>query len=187
MKARLPLLAVLLAALILPLIAGCGGTSRGTGSNSAPSANGWTADSAATGTTVAPIPKASGKSLSGSVLVAHADAICERRNAELDARNNDVINNQQAVVHAASRRAEIEQSALTELRGLTPPASLARSYQELLSARLTVLEDIKKIGDDAAAKDIAAETPIYASSVIVVRKVAAIAERIGLGSCAQLG
>ncbi len=185
MRIRLPLFVLIVGVLAL---AGCGGSSK-TGSSSTSAVNTETSStssgSGTATTSTTPVKVASGTPLSKSRLVAGADAICKRLSLELDASNK--LRTQQDVIRAVQHRTAIEKAALVELSKLVPPTSLAKDYQKLLSARQTVIEDIKKLGEDVEAKNSSAEGPVYVSSGIVLRQMAATAKHSGFKYCGQLG
>jgi len=193
MRTRLPVPVLVLVAATLA-VAGCGGGSSKTMSGSA---NSTDTNSAATATTAptttttsstrtASTGSGSGKPLSRVVLIVRADAICKRLNAELDRTKNN-ISSQQDIVRIAPRRAAVEQTALTELGGLTPPNSMAADYQQMLATRQTLIEDIKKLGEDAATNNSGAESAVYSASTPLVHQMAAMALRDGFKYCGELG
>ncbi|MGH2879517.1 MAG: hypothetical protein ACRDK4_07935 [Solirubrobacteraceae bacterium] len=101
--------------------------------------------------------------------------------------DRDHVKNQQDIAGIASHRASVEQTALSDLRGLTPPASMAHDYRQMLAARQTLIEDVTKLGADAAANNTQAEQPLYSSSTAVVRQMAATAQSNGFKYCGELG
>ena len=186
MSARLSLLVIVTGALA---IAGCGGggvasknVSSGAGSTVAADSSVATTDTTSVSTT----ESSSTSPLSRSQLVARADTICRRLNAELGSAKY-YIRTQQDVIRVAPLRAATETGALTELEKLTPPASVASAYQRMLVARHTLIEDIVKLGQDAAIRDKEAEMPLFASSAAVVRQMGLAARDSGFKYCSQLG
>jgi hypothetical protein len=168
-------------------IAGCGGSSKNTTSNTSTRAGSTGTVSTSSSTTGAVSTTAdTSKALSNARLVAQADAICKRLNTKLD-NGNDNASTQQDIVRIAPQRAATEQTALNELSKLTPPASMADDYQQMLADRQTVIEDIKKLGDDAAANDSSAEIPVYKSSSAVTEQLATTAKRSGFRYCGEVG
>jgi hypothetical protein len=186
MHSRLPALVLVVTALS---IAGCGGSGKASSSSSSASSTDAGSTGAGTASTAATAPAsptiASGTPLSRSRLIAKADAICQRLSAELSA--SPTISTKQELIAAASRRTALEQAALAELSKLTPPGSMAHDYQQLLAGRQTVIEDLKKLGEDTATGNTRAEDAVYASSASVIRQMAATAQRNGFKYCAKLG
>jgi hypothetical protein len=178
MRTRLPvfvLIAVTLAA------GGCGGSKGGssTASSTTVSGAGTSASSQVSSTATG-----SGKPLSAAQLVAKADAICAQLNTELD---RDHIRRQQDIARIVPHRVAAEQAALTALSILTPPASMAHDYRQMLATRRTLIEDTTKLGQAAAADGTNADTSLYASSTALVRQMATTAQRDGFKSCGKLG
>jgi hypothetical protein len=177
MHIRLPVFVLVAIAL---WTAGCGSSKTGSSSATSTAAQSTNAStSAATSTSVA-------DSGVRSQLIARADAICKQLNTTLRA-SKTIVSTRQQIVSVSARRVAIEQAALARLRKLTPPASMAQDYQGLLNARQTVVEDIKKLGEAAAAHNNTAQRPIYASSAIVTRQMAVTAKRDGFKYCGELG
>ena len=64
---------------------------------------------------------------------------------------------------------------------------MAGDYQQMLKARQTVIEDLKKIGENATTGKTSADASVYASSALVLRQLAANAQRNGFTYCGQIG
>ena len=184
MHTRLPVLVLVVTVLS---IAGCGGSGKASSNSVSSTDAGSTSAGATSASTTTPgtTAIASGTPLSRSRLIAKADAICQRLSAELSA--SPTISTKQELIAAASRRTALEQAALAELSKLTPPGSMAHDYQQLLAGRQTVIEDLKKLGEDTATGNTRAEDAVYASSASVIRQMAATAQRNGFKYCAKLG
>ena len=111
------------------LIAGCGGS--GSSPSTGHEASGVSAD------TLSGAPLAGG-ALSANGLIAQADAICSRADREiavvtpagLDARE---------VASVAPADAVIEQTAVSELDRLNPPAQMAGDWRRIVAYRRTLL------------------------------------------------
>lgn len=171
------------------LIAGCGGGSSKTGSIATGSTSSDAAGVATTGggtssTTSTTAP--AGKSLSALQLAAQADAICKRLNAELVAAK-DRVTSQQEMVRITSQRAAVEQNALNELSKLTPPTAIAADWQQMISDRRTLIEDLNKISVAAEGKDVAAEGSVIRSSLGLEQQLLVAAERGGFKGCGKVG
>ncbi|HEY5194245.1 MAG TPA: hypothetical protein VIJ39_10295 [Solirubrobacteraceae bacterium] len=172
-------------------IAGCGGSGK-TGSTDTSSTNagstGVTTATTTTGASSSPstVHLGSGPPLAASQLVAKADSICARLNTELAAAK-DVVQNQEDVVRVAAQRGALEQRAIAELSKLTPPSSIAKDYEQIVTARQALLEQTKKLGEEAAAGNVSAEAPVSAATTSVVREMGEAAQRSGFGACGTLG
>ena len=180
MRTRLPVL-MLIAAVSL---AGCGGSSKSSSSSSpATTTAASTETTAATTTSTATIAKGTGPPLSKSALASRANAICRQLNTYLNKPGANGSN----ITHIAAERGAAEQAALTKLSKLTPPASMAGDYEQMLKARQMVIEDLKKIGENATTGKTAADASVYASSALVLRQLAPNAQRNGFTYCGQIG
>jgi hypothetical protein len=184
MRTRLPLPLSLLATIAFA-VAGCGSGSSQTASTSPGSTNPGTTSVSTTNTT-ATVAVASGTPLSRTQIISRADAICRRLNAELDTAKSK-ISTQADIVHIAPQRAALEQSTLVLLSKLTPPASMAHDYQQILTDRQVLIEDLTKLGQDAAANNLSAEQPVFSSSAAVVSQLAVTGQRDGFKYCKQVG
>ena len=191
MRKWLPTLLLIAAALF---IAGCGGGSSQAVSSSASSANAGATNSGSTSTgttstsTASPVstPGKSSKPLSKARLIARADGICKRLSVELD-NPADKVQTQQDIARIAPQRAALERTALSELYKLTPSATMSHAYQQMLTVRQTLIEDVTKLGEDASANNLQAEAPVYSSSATEIRQLATTAQRSGFKYCGQLG
>ena len=141
---------------------------------------------AATPTTTGSSSTGSGGVLPASRFAVKADAVCSRLNADLIAAK-DIIRTSQDIVRIAPQRAAAEQTALTELSKLKPPASMAQGYQQMLAARQALIEDTIRLGDYAATNNTKAGPPLFEASERVVRQMGAAARRIGLEDCGRIG
>ncbi len=112
------------------LVAGCGGSSKSASNQSTPS----------------------GKTLSASALIAEADQICMRRNAEVTAQQPKSTAMPE-VARLASTYATIQQAAVTELNHLAPPASLANEWKRLVAHRQMLVEQLLKLKQYAEHND----------------------------------
>ncbi|HEY5287027.1 MAG TPA: hypothetical protein VIJ50_07975 [Solirubrobacteraceae bacterium] len=181
MRPPLPALVLVTGTLLL---AGCGGSSKTTSSSVGSTNLATTGTASVAETSGTSTPNGSDGSLSHSQFLTDAGAICSRVNSQL--AGNRTINNQQDIKSVAPRRAEIEQAGLTEMGKLTPPASIARDYAKLLAARRTLVEDLRKLGKDAAT-DPKGETAIFVSSASLARQMEATAGYIHLEQCGTVG
>jgi hypothetical protein len=162
---------------------GCGGSGKANSSTSTGSSDATVATTPSTSTTPAPVT-APGPPLSTAQLVAKAQTICRRLNVHL-AGPKYVIRSQQDLVRIVPLRIAAEQSTLTELSKLTPPASSTTGYKQLLAARRTLIEDTTKLGEDAATGNPNTNS-VYASSATVEREMAETAKSVGIVECGHI-
>jgi hypothetical protein len=147
--------------------AGCGGGSATTGSSQ---------------------PLASSQSPASSPsaqLIARADAICQRRNAALDAV---VLKSAKAaaVVRFAAQSAALERAALSELSQLQAPASMASGWQQLLSYTQKLLSDIVKLEAYAKHDDSRSVAALSHSTEATMRQLQVTATQAGFKDCSRL-
>jgi hypothetical protein len=104
---------------------GCGGSSKGTATATSASAASQTSSAA------------SSKPLTRSELIARGDAICYRLNAK---RASLTINRPQDYERLVPPLATYELAAAAEMGRLTPPTSMARDWQQMVSGARTVAQ-----------------------------------------------
>jgi hypothetical protein len=138
----------------------------------------------AAGALAAPGCGASSKaaSLMRGELIAKADAICSRVHAEYHANGYRSI---QDMARLAPRLASYEQTAVAELRKLTPPASMANDWRQIVAGAQTVASDTAKLGRYAKENNLKAATALYTASGQVERQALATARRDGFKACTQ--
>jgi hypothetical protein len=148
---------------VLAFAAGCGGGSNG-------------ATSAGTRSTA---------DAGGRFSVATADAICARRNREL-AGISEAGEGLPARAAAARKRATVQQRALGELERLTPPASIAGEYRELIDVDRVELQKLVRLRERSQAGD--AEGVRLVTSQIGSKRLRllVVGTRIGLRDCSGI-
>ncbi len=167
---RTRLIALALVATALT-VAGCGGSTKTVGATQASSV-GSTQSSSPSG------------ALTRSELIAKADPICRRVNAEISAK---VYRTAASIGQLAPELASFEQAATTELRSLTPPASLAQDWHQIVADNQTRAEDTAKLGEYIRAKKQAAANSLLISTGPIQRQMLAIAARDGFNDCSRPG
>jgi cell division inhibitor SulA len=121
-----------------------------------------------------------------SPLVAKADAICDELNRRLaDVHVSSTDDHELARITPVS--AALEEQAIRDLSVLTPPASLARDWQQMMGYRRTLARELKQLGRAAKAKDEHRVQSLIASKKLVHHKLELIATHAGLVACARLG
>ncbi|HSZ04154.1 MAG TPA: hypothetical protein VK778_03015 [Solirubrobacteraceae bacterium] len=142
--------------------AGCGGGSTGTG-------------------TAAGQPRPAHAS---SPLLAKADAICDalnRRLADVHVANTD----DHELARVAPVSAFLEEQAIRELSILTPPASLAHDWRQMMGYRRTLARELTQLGHAAKAKDEHRVQSLIASKKLVHHELEVLATHAGLVACAR--
>jgi hypothetical protein len=172
-RALTPVLTAVAVAVALALAAaGCGGSGSGDASGSA-GGSGTTGGSAGTGS-------------SRAGLVAAADAICRRVNNELAASQKQQKNLEpKEIVRFAPRNAALELKALVELHKLTPPASVAAQWGQILAYKRALAKELAQLGRDASSNDSAGIEALATSKRALHAKLLATASRLGFKECAQ--
>jgi hypothetical protein len=170
------LTAILAAALLATT--GCGGSggARPTGSTRRPAGS-------ATSRTVPAQSHSSSDPAAASALIAKADAICRRANHELAASPPHLEASQ--IARSAPRNAALETRAVAELAKLTPPASLALDFRQIIAYRRTLAGELIKLARSAKANDARGMQALAASKKQVHRKLSELATRNGFKDCSE--
>src|SRR5665811_446099 len=157
------------------LVAGCGG-----GSSNAPG-------SGATVSAAASTQAASGQptvTADDARLIASADGICRRFNAQLTGESRAQTSD---IARTAPRNAAIESRAVGELSKLTPPASLASDWSQILAYRRTLAQELVVLAQDARAGNAAGMRALAASKKKVRNELSRLAARDGFKDCTSVG
>jgi hypothetical protein len=125
----------------------------------------------------------SSKPLTRAELTAKADAICKTVSAKISSKT---IKTQQDVARVATELASFEQTALTNLSKLVPPAELANDWKQFVAGAQTLAENTAKLGEYAKANNLKAAKGLITSSQAVQRQMVATAKRDGLTNCEQV-
>jgi hypothetical protein len=125
----------------------------------------------------------SAKPLTRAELTAKADVICKTVTARL---SKNTIRSQQDIARVAGELASFEESALSKLSKLVPPAELADDWKQFVAGAQTLAENTSKIGEYAKANNLKASKGLIASSQATQKQMTAIAKRDGLKSCEQV-
>jgi hypothetical protein len=152
-------------------VTGCGGS--GTPRKTDPSAS-----------TAGTQPAGPIQAAANSHLIASADAICRRVNGQLTGASRPQPAD---ISHTAPRNAAIELRAVAELSKLTPPASLARDWTQMLAYRRTLAQELVALARDANAGDIAGMRALGLSKKRVRQKLSQLAARDGFRDCMSVG
>jgi hypothetical protein len=125
----------------------------------------------------------SSKPLTRAELTAKANANCKTVTAKISSKK---ANTQQQIGRVAEELASFEQTALTNLSKLVPPAELESDWKQFVSGAQTLAENTAKLGEYAKANNLKAAKGLIASSEATQKQMVAIAKRDGLTACEQV-
>jgi len=131
-------------------------------------------------------PRTAHESAAAARLIAKADAICKRLNNKLAATASTGSEARQ-LARSAPRHAAQERRAVAELRTLTPPASLAADWTQMIAYRQTLLEELVELARYAKANNARAIQSLGASKKRVHQKLKELARRDGFKDCSIIG
>jgi hypothetical protein len=126
----------------------------------------------------------SSKALTSDELVAKADAICKRAQAER--ASLPTIKTRQDYGTVLSRAGAQQQAAVAELEKLKPPASLAEDWQQIVEVDRTLAGYTIVYGQDIAASNPRAARALLGTATSLQRSIATAAKRDGLNACAEI-
>jgi hypothetical protein len=115
-------------------------------------------------------------------LIARADTICRGLDTKRAAVNPANLSMRE-IARFAPPRAALEQAAVTELSKLTPPASIARDWRQVIAYRTTLTKELFKLGSDAKVNDAPGIRALAASKKLVHQKLLTVATRDGFKYC----
>jgi hypothetical protein len=181
MKSRLrPSAAVsLLLVLVTTLTAGCGGGGSTATSTRAGTPTTATTSSAPT-TSSTPLPRGP---LSRAELVAQADAICKRVNAEIQLQKSQ-SRGRQETERLAQHNLTVERTALTSLAKLHSTKSVEPGWRRVLSDRRTLEDELGELVDNLRRNDQKAINALALTKQLAHTTLQEDATRIGLKDCA---
>jgi hypothetical protein len=123
------------------------------------------------------------KRLTRSELIARGDTICRRLSIKLAATT---IRSAQSYVPLAA----YEHAAVVEMRNLTPPASMANGWGQMVGGAQKLADATAKLGTYPQAGGFVATTPAvrtaFAAAVEGTKQMSAAAGREGFKDCAQI-
>jgi hypothetical protein len=124
----------------------------------------------------------SSKPLTRAELTAKANVICKTVSTKLPTQT---VNNVQGVARTASQLASFEQTALTELSKLVPPADMESDWKTFTTGAQKLAENTVKLGEYAKSNNLKGARGLIATSEATVRQMTAIAKRYGIKNCEQ--
>jgi hypothetical protein len=125
----------------------------------------------------------SAKPLTRAELTIKANAICKTVTAKLSSRT---LKTPQDIARFATELASFEQSALTDLSKLVPPAELANDWKRFIAGAQTLAENTSKLGEYAKANNLKTARSLITSSTAIQHQMQAIAKRDDLKDCEQV-
>jgi hypothetical protein len=164
-------------------VAGCGG-SKSSGSTSSASQTTSIQAASTSPTQTATQSRPSGPPLSRAELVAKADAICAGVNAK---RASITLRSSQDYTTKLPPLAAYEQAAVARMGTLTPPASMASNWKQMLADSGTIATNTAKVAGYAEAGNHAVTRQLILSSNAAQQRIATIAARYGFKVCGRLG
>jgi hypothetical protein len=154
-------LAAVAATIAVLLVAGCGGSSKSTGSN--------------------------GTTASASPMVTRADAICKVLNEHRKAANKEVGKVSSASLKKIAELAPFlqafERNTLAELRKLTPPSEIAAPWEKILAGAELLADHASKLGEAASDKNLKAVEALVAEDQRSEKELIPIATKAGFKHC----
>jgi hypothetical protein len=125
----------------------------------------------------------SSKPLTLGQLTTKANAICKSVSGKLAVTTVKTV---QGVAHTAPRLASVEQTALTELGKLVPPASMESEWKTFIAGAQSLAEDTAKIGAYAKSNNLQSARALIVSSEATVKQMTAIVREYGIKGCEQV-
>jgi hypothetical protein len=133
--------------------------------------------------TASPVASQSG---ARAPVIARADAICQRLNAELAANLPKQVTTQ-LVAALTPRNAVLEQKAVSELAKLEPPKASAQQWQQVISYRRALAHALTELTTAAKADNQASIKRLSQYKQDVRGKLLVAGEHVGFSSCQKLG
>jgi hypothetical protein len=125
---------------------------------------------------------ATGPALTKAQLIAKADPICARLTAE---RLSHKIRSREDYLRVSAELEGSEHQALEEMQKLSPPASVASTWNQMLAGYKEISEDVAKVGQAAAANETAQLRPLIGNATALEAHVATLARSAGFKDCGQ--
>ncbi len=115
-----------------------------------------------------------------------AERICGEFNAKLAAERK-TPKSFKAIPAVVNRRVLLEQSALSELAKLKPPAGIARAWARIIGYRRTLEGNVARFGEKFRRNEFSSMSALYAANASVVRELLAVGQRAGFKHCSRVG
>jgi hypothetical protein len=157
---------------------GCGGAAKPSSQVSQTASSSSSSARAQTPTA----PESPSSPSSRSELIARADAICRRVNAK---RASITITRPQDIPLDIPPLAAYEEAAVSAMRQLTPPASMANGWKQIVAASQTVADVTTKVGNAAKAGKLESTRSLDGVLTSATEQMLNTAKREGFTDCAQ--
>ncbi len=167
-------LAALVVAVTFVAVSGCGGSSKSSSQSTSLSDSGKTTAPTRTPVKMAPLTRAA--------LINKADAICFTVNAK---RASTKITSSQDYARFVPPLAAREQTASAELAKLTPPASMTRDWDQIVSSAKALADSTTKLGEYAKKYSFKEASKLLPLMEHTQQLMIATAKRNGFKDCAQ--
>jgi hypothetical protein len=131
---------------------------------------------------VTPVKVSTGKPLTRSQLIAEANAICARTNAELSAIT---LVTRKEVERELPQETIYRTTEANELSKLVPPASMAREWSTVVNDFHTYAAYAQAAVPYARARNLRAFVPLLRPAARVQERLQSDAAHIGIGHCAK--
>lgn len=125
------------------------------------------------------------KPLTRAQLVSDANTLCSHVQAKMKATG--AAKTPQEVAEVAKKLASFEQQQLEAMRKLTPPASMASDWKQMIEGAEEITEDAGTLSADIQLKKHNAADEAMKQFGATEKRLAPIVQRDGFTSCAQLG
>jgi hypothetical protein len=162
---------------------GCGGSAKPSSQTTSATNVASSSQTTAAATTTQSQPSSPTPPLTTVQLIAKADPICARVNAE---RVSNIIRSKQDYIRVSSEVSSYQQRAIAELVRLIPPASLASTWNTILDGYRTFASDMATISHDVATNQTSTANDVLAASGKIQRQTAAVARRAGFKDCGNV-
>jgi hypothetical protein len=157
---------------------GCGGSSKSSSQTATTTAQ--VASSAQTTPATQTQPPSTTPPLTKAELIAKADPICALLTARRDANK---VRSKQDYIRTIGELSPYEQQTISELSALTPPASLAAVWSEILASYKTIHASLATIAQKLAANEEAAASSLFKKSTQLHEHTFALARSHGFKEC----
>lgn len=176
---RIQLGVLLVLALAAGLLAGCGGGS-GTSKTSASSASTTSGSQGSSQANSTPAP------LSSAELIARADPICRRVNAEIAASKPKSASPAE-ILRVVPGNAALEKRAVAALQRLKPPRALTGDWTTILADRRMLAEQLVELVGAAQKNDVTTLHKLAQSKARLHKSLEAAGRRVGFVYCGEVG
>ena len=124
-------------------------------------------------------------SLSKADFIARADAVCRRANTMRHTVTIRIGAFEQDYVHLLPPLVAYQRSALTELTNLTPPASMASDWKQILANVQTLINNAEKTVEYARSNNLKGLSNLNAPNNTASTRILTVAGHDGFHDCAQ--